>query len=104
MRERMIAVKVSDIKLNEMITERLYWWREQFDLALIRLLEVYFEEAIDNGDFDGSELDVESWVDNAVVNDFDVKFDEVDDRQVAQLIDCRSGEVVREIEWETEEA
>lgn len=104
MRNRMIAVKVSDIQLSEMITERLYWWREQFDKALIRLLEIHFEEAIDNGYYDGAELDVNSWVDNALVNDFDVKFDEVDDRQVAQLINCASGEIVREIEWETEEA
>lgn len=104
MRERLIQVKISDTKLNEMITERLYWWREQFDKALIRLLEVYFEEAIDNGDLDGMELDIEKLVDNAIVNDYDVKFVEVDGRQVAQLINCCSGEVEKELEWETEEA
>lgn len=104
MRERMIEVKISDTKLKEMIYARIAWWRDSYDEALRTLLEVYFDEAVDNGDLDGTELDIEKLVDNAIVNDFDVKFAEVDERQVAQLIDCRSGEVVKEIEWETEEA
>lgn len=103
MRERMIAVKISDTKLKEMIDKRIEWWNDRFDEALIALLKNYFDEAIDNGELDGIELDIMGLVDNAIVNDFDVKYAEVDGKQVAQLI-CSTGEVVKEIEWKTEVA
>ena len=91
----MVNVRISEQDLKQMFSERLAYWESDFDDAFIALLNDYLSIQVDEGLFEGIELDVMQIIDNAVVNDFDVCYES----GMAKLIDCRSDEVVLEKEW-----
>lgn len=92
----MINVRINEQKLKEMFRERLAYWKDNFDDAFLALLDDYLSNQVDEGLFEGIELDIMQIIDNAVINDFDVRYES----GKAKLIDCRSDEVVLEKEWQ----
>lgn len=91
----MITVKIDKYDLLELLLDRVEFWNKDTDVK--KLYEVYYSELIDNGCFDGAELDIKSIVDNDYINnyqiygsieeimeDFNASEDEARDRVVAE--------------------
>lgn len=62
----MITVKVNEWDLLDMLMDRVKVWKDDEDV--IKLYELYYQSMIDNGCFDGAELDINQIVDNDVIN------------------------------------
>lgn len=63
----MINVKINEITLLNLFMNRLEYWTSDDDV--LELYKNYLKELIDGGYFDGSELDVNVFVDNLYIND-----------------------------------
>lgn len=63
--DNFITVKVSNDELLEMLLERWKFWDKDGDTKLI---EAYYQDMIDNGLFEGVELNISLIVDNDYVN------------------------------------
>ena len=65
----MINVKIDENVLKRMLYERLNWW--DIDNKTYEYVEEYFLNMIDNGGFEGTELNVRDFIDKAVVMDWE---------------------------------
>lgn len=63
----MINVKINETTLLNLFMDRVEYWTSDDDV--LALYEDYLKELIDSGCFDGSELDVNMFVDNLYIND-----------------------------------
>ena len=63
----MINVKVNEKTLLNLFMDRLEYWTSDDDVLV--LYEDYLKELIDSGCFDGTELNVDMFVDNLYIND-----------------------------------
>ncbi len=63
----MINVKINETTLLNLFMDRVEYWTS--DTYVLGLYEDYLKELIDSGYFDGSELDVNIFVDNLYIND-----------------------------------
>ena len=63
----MINVKIDETTLLNLFMDRLKHWITNDDV--LALYEDYLEELIDDGYFDGAELNVSRFVDNLYIND-----------------------------------
>ena len=63
----MINVKIDETTLLNLFMDRVEYWTSDADV--LELYEDYLKELIDSGCFDGSELDVNMFVDNLYIND-----------------------------------
>lgn len=99
----MVNVKIDEDELLEMLLVRLEFWTDDEDIK--KLYELYYSDLIDNGCFDGAELNISLIVDNDYVNnlsvyesleeimkDFNENEDDVRDRIVAE---CDGSYLVR---------
>ena len=83
----MINVKINETTLLNLFMNRLECWTSDTDV--LGLYEDYLGELIDSGCFDGTELDIDMFVDNLYINDTNIMdkemlYDndiEVDDRE-----------------------
>lgn len=66
----MISVMIDEDKLIDMLLERLGFWTDDPDT--LKLYEMYYENMVYGGCFDGAELDIMAIVDNDYVNWLDV--------------------------------
>lgn len=89
-----ITVKISKEKFLEDIRERFEFWGDKFDKSLYALLEQHFSDLIDDGVFNGTNYSVMDIVDNALINDFGVEYE----NGKALLINKRGNEVVGQID------
>ena len=62
----MINVKINKTTLLNLFMNRLEYWTTDADV--LELYENYLEEMIDSGWFDGTELDVDMFIDNLYTN------------------------------------
>lgn len=62
----MINVKINETTLLNLFMDRVEYWTSDADV--LELYEDYLKELIDSGCFDGSELDVNMFVDNLYIN------------------------------------
>ena len=62
----MISIQMDSDDMVQALVDRVGAWTD--DSEVIRLFEQYYENAVDNGCFDGSEFDVMAIVDNDYVN------------------------------------
>ena len=72
----MINVKIDKYDLLELLLDRLEFWNK--DTEVKKLYEVYYSELIDNGCFNGAELDIKFIVDNDYVNNYEI-YDSIED-------------------------
>lgn len=72
----MITVKIDKYDLLELLLDRVEFWNKDTDVK--KLYEVYYSELIDNGCFDGAELDIKFIVDNDYVNNYQI-YKSIDD-------------------------
>lgn len=63
----MINVQINETTLLNLFMDRLEYWTSDADV--LGLYEDYLGELIDSGYFDGTELDVDMFVDNLYIND-----------------------------------
>lgn len=63
----MINVKINETTLLNLFMDRVEYWISDADV--LELYEDYLEELIYGGCFEGSELDVDLFVDNLYIND-----------------------------------
>ena len=63
----MINVQINETTLLNLFMNRLEYWTTDDDV--LALYEYYIKELIDCGCFDGTELDVDMFVDNLYIND-----------------------------------
>ena len=63
----MINVRINETTLLNLFMDRLEHWITNDDV--LALYEDYLEELIDNGCFDGAELNVSMFVDSLYIND-----------------------------------
>ena len=63
----MINVQINETTLLNLFMNRLEYWTTDDDV--LALYEDYIKELIDCGCFDGTELDVDMFVDNLYIND-----------------------------------
>ena len=66
----MINVQINETTLLNLFMNRLEYWTSDADV--LELYEDYLKELIDCGCFDGSELDVNIFVDNLYINDTNI--------------------------------
>ena len=66
----MVNVQIDENDLLEMLMDRVEFWTDDTDIK--KLYEVYYADLIDNGCFEGAELDIKFIVDNDYVNHFSV--------------------------------
>lgn len=71
----MVNVRIHEDTIKSMIDERIAYWKGRFCDELLELVAEHLYDLIDNGCFEGIELDIMSIVDNAFVNDFDIVYD-----------------------------
>lgn len=69
---RMIGIQMDSDDMVEALVERVRYWTDDSDV--VELFEQYYENAVDNGCFDGSEFDVMSIVDNDYVNNTSITY------------------------------
>lgn len=99
----MVNVQIDEDKLLEMLLVRLEFWTDDSDVK--KLYEIYYSELIDNGCFEGAELNTNYIVDNDygnhfsvyesledIMKDFNEDEEEVRDRIVAE---CDGAYLVR---------
>lgn len=72
----MVNVRIDKDDLLEMLLDRVEFWNNDTDVE--KLYEVYYSELIDNGCFDGAELDIKFIVDNDYVNNYQI-YESIDD-------------------------
>ena len=72
----MINVRIDKYDLLELLLDRVDFWNKDTDVK--KLYEVYYSELIDNGCFNGAELDIKFIVDNDYVNNYEI-YDSIDD-------------------------
>ena len=63
----MINVKIDETTLLNLFMNRVEYWTSDDDV--LSIYEDYLKELINDGCFDGSELDVNMFVDNLYIND-----------------------------------
>ena len=63
----MINVQINEATLLNLFMDRVEYWTSDADM--LELYEDYLKELIDSGCFDGSELDVNMFVDDLYIND-----------------------------------
>lgn len=68
----MITVKIDKYDLLELLLDRVEFWTKDTDVK--KLYEVYYSELIDNGCFNGAELDIKFIVDNDYVNNYQIYY------------------------------
>lgn len=66
----MITVKIDESDLLELLMARVEWHTD--DAIEQNLYNVYYSELIDNGCFEGAELNIKKIVDNDYVNNFTI--------------------------------
>lgn len=66
----MVNLKIYEDDLLEMLLDRLEFWTDDSDVK--KLYEIYYSELIDNGCFEGEELNINYIVDNDYTNHFSV--------------------------------
>lgn len=99
----MVNVRIDEDELLEMLLDRLEFWTDDADIK--KLYEVYYSDLINNGCFEGVELNISLIVDNDYINnlqvyesmedimkDFSEDEDEVMERIVAE---CDGSYLVR---------
>lgn len=72
----MVTVKIDKYDLLELLLDRVEFWNKDTDVK--KLYEVYYSELIDNGCFNGAELDIKCIVDNDYINNYQI-YDSIDD-------------------------
>lgn len=63
----MINAQISETTLLNLFMDRLEYWTSDGDIQ--ELYEEYLESLIDNGCFEGMEIDINSIIDNLYIND-----------------------------------
>lgn len=70
----MVTLRIDEDDLLNMLMKRVGFWTDDEDTC--ELFAQYYERMIDDGCFDGAELNIQSIVDNDYVNWFDVVSDD----------------------------
>ena len=111
---RMINIQMDSDDMVQALVDRVGYWTD--DREVIDLFEQYYEYAVDNSYFDGSEFDVMSIVDNDYVNNTSImtreEFDEAREKHIQEYLDLdgftednlEEGETLEDLKQQREEA
>lgn len=72
----MVNMQIDENELLEMLLDRVAFWTDDADIK--KLYGLYYSDLIDNGCFEGAELDIKFIVDNDYVNNISV-YDSLED-------------------------
>lgn len=68
----MVSVLMDEDYFKSLLKERAMFWKGNFNDEEFEVLCEFFEDLVDNGCFEGGEIDIKEFVDNALINDYKV--------------------------------